>query len=562
MANHLNLSSLPVEIQLRIVDFLHTASLPSVVRASKHWHALINDPDQDQRVYYDRAIHPPGVQDLSFLEQETTCFTRYYTRCPRINSWRDLCRHQALLGRSWSRDAPTVRTSVIAPRRANAGAPFGTDAGFDYPRIPVWRFRPDFQRRFVIATTQHGGLLVTDMDTGALLWSRRRDEVRGYAHLEYSNGWMAFDRFGNYIEIWKHVNDGSDRSRGTFEKVADLSHDVETRGFMMLWPTLCVVSTEQQGFVYDLSAPNGPRLTKRMEIASGTVGHLTQDDKDTVAFCIGNDGYTFHSKSTGKLQGTLNPRKFMPKGTYHVSHRHIDTPRSSVLSKTEPLPAPFPPRRPIASHKPQAQPLAPGVNLVSSARIQGEDEWGAGLIDGDLFVAISKGGRCMICFDWPAAIRSLEEAHLRTYIIEMEIDSATFDFGGWLSIKRGPPGPTRIICEVDDKIYIFRLPHDFNPLHLDGRILPDFMSVISIPSTCTPTNVEVPVSFMGVYDDCIMHTCLMGVLAREQNAREPYIAKAIRVVSFAPILDEADGVSSCPEEDDVWEDVDLRKFAH
>lgn len=254
--------------------------------------------------------------------------------------------------------------------------------------MPVWRFRPDFERRFVLATTQHGGLLVTDMDTGVLLWSRDRHEVRSYAHLEYSNGWCAFDRQGNAIEIWRHV-DGED-TRGSFEKVADLSHDVETRGFQMLWPTLCVVSTEEQGFVYDLSAAGGPKLTNRMEISDGVVGHIEQDANDTVVYSLGLRGYDFHSKSTGNLQGCLVPKTLEARGVYHVSHRHGDTLSQSILSKPEPIAAPFPPRQPPAIHKPQSQPLGHGGNLAREVRVEGEEEWGASLIRGDLFVAISK----------------------------------------------------------------------------------------------------------------------------------------------------------------------------
>ena len=126
-----------------------------------------------------------------------------------------------------------------------------------------------------------------------------------------------------------------------------------------------------------------------MSIACGAIGHIEQNAEDIVMYCMGTKGYYFHSKSTGRLEGTLNPSRFTARGTFHVSHRHGDTLTRSILSQREPLPAPFPPRKPVASHKPRSLPVGHGVNIARESSLAGlnEDEWGAGLIRGDMVCA-------------------------------------------------------------------------------------------------------------------------------------------------------------------------------
>ena len=187
------------------------------------------------------------------------------------------------------------------------------------------------------------------------------------------------------------------------------------------------------------------------------------------------------------------------------------------------------------------------------------------------------------------AIRSNARASQVTFLLELEIDASTYQFGGWLGVQRGPPGPTRIIFEVDDKVYIVRLAADTEPL-LDGsKSLPEMMDVLSVPASCGP-NLGVPISFMGVYDDCIMHTSVVGINRREGRCvlqsyffaplfihtlhlhlaitnilgsnRDPYIAKAIRIISFAPIEVPVRGTLDQPldEPEDEWEELELRRF--
>jgi hypothetical protein len=90
--------------------------------------------------------------------QNDKSFVKYFHG---VESWKDFCKRLMLLEGNWSNKRPVVRESVV-------------QVGYD----PVWRFKPDFKRRFIVSTSQSGGVCVTDMDDGRMLWRLRREDVR------------------------------------------------------------------------------------------------------------------------------------------------------------------------------------------------------------------------------------------------------------------------------------------------------------------------------------------------------------------------------------------------
>jgi hypothetical protein len=143
----------------------------------------------------------------------------------------------------------------------------------------------------------------------------------------------------------------------------------------------------------------------------------------------------------------------------------------------------------------------------------------------------------MICTDWERALRGDADFAAVTSIVECEPSSgADFDFGGWLSIHKTPAGK-RILCEIKNRIYIL-------PLGAEGEVTTTLS--VMVATTSLPS-LGVPVSFMGVYDDCIMSTFTMvrpEIEAHEGENEESEEAptwritptKIIRVLSFAPEL--------------------------
>ena len=511
------------------------SSLASLTRLSQPWHTFIEKTHQE--VIYS---HPSktkqlvGTHDLAFLS-ESKSFAKYYdgTHC-----WKELCKRQTLLKKSWHSQTPTTHESVVQ---------ISNDA--------VWRFRPDFKRRIYLSTSQRGGVKVTCMDTGELLWHIAPGQVRPYAHLEYHErtGTAVWDRYENALEVWRVDDNGP---RGSLMQVAVLQHDCETRGYQFSHDdvdTLCVVSTEGQAFVYDMTTSEAPQLKTRMEIEQGAIGHLDQN-KDMVMFSLGKKGYHIHSKATGEKLGVIQP-KFC-KRVCHIKHphgnRHNEAPTLDPLSRHGPTPTAFPPQYPrndTLIHICVEEGCLPGplgvVDPIEQVRNSLEDdEWGAGMLSGDLMVGISRGGRVLICTDWRRAMTSNAAFVEPSTIIERKTEERedAFDLGGWLSIRKGIDDAHRILFEVKGQVYILALNDDLSIPTPTREDYPSFaFATSSIPE------LAVPVSFMALYDDCIMLTyATLGawreagerVHGERERARRPFPTKCIKILSLAPDLDD------------------------
>lgn len=356
------------------------------------------------------------------------------------------------------------------------------------------------------------------------------------AHLEYDqeSGTACWDRFGNAIEVWK----ADEVERGTFHRTGLLEHDCETRGFQLSRfndkETLCVVSSEGKGFVWDLSV-HPPRRQKVLEIENEAVGHLDQGE-GTVCYSMGTRGYHVCSKTTGEMLGKLDPKDC--QNIYHIAH----PPPQPILSMGAPNHGPTaqvcPPQGP---RKDRLTPLKlySGPHPVPRSPLAIEnDEWGSGIISGNYMCGVSRGGRVFICTDFLGALADPARFAATTAILHTEGDGSTFELGGWLTLKNG-----RAAFEIIDNVYIFTLP-DFGKLPEVGEAQrPIWATPIS-----SAQQLAVPVSFMGLYDDCIMHTyTTLGFRSsssrqrrEEQDARSErtraFPTKAIRILSLAPDL--------------------------
>lgn len=459
---------LPAEIVLRIIDYTRPREVASLTRLNKSWNGFIEKTHQEHIYSSDSKVdRPSNCRDFSFLDKDQS-FAKYFDG---VTSWKDVCKKQMLLAHNWTSRKPTTTESVMQ---------IGTS--------PVWRFRPDFKRRFIVSTSQTGGVRVTDMDNGDLLWSLGDDDVRPYAHLEYQDGMAVWDRWGNAIEIWE----ADDTNRGTFQRTAILSHECETRGFQLSFDTLCVVSSDGEAFVYDMKT-SPPTLRTHLDIEQEAVGHLYQS-LDAIVCSIGSKGYHVHSKDSGALLGILQPNTC--SNVYHIKHPRSPPEHNLHTMRQGPTQNVFPPQKP---RKDRLLPLRlrSGKHPDRSNPLTlDQDEWGAGMIENNFIVGISRGGRLYICSDWQGALTSPEQAAASSAIIECESDGSTFDLGGWLSIKNH-----RVLLEVGDRIYIFTLNQE-GPLPGTG----EHAQPIWATSTSSAPQLKVPVSFMAIYDDCLMST--------------------------------------------------------
>ncbi|KAJ5600972.1 hypothetical protein N7450_002039 [Penicillium hetheringtonii] len=347
-----------------------------------------------------------------------------------------------------------------------------------------------------------GGLNVTDMDTGRILWrlpsslDTDSDSVRPYAHLEYQDGMLVFDREGDAVEVWQA--DQEDAARGEFRRIAILNHDCQTRGFQLSYSTLCVVSNQGHGFE--------------------AVGHLDQSE-DVVIYSIGQKGY--YAAPTNIIF-FLRPQVHLLRPQRWPVRHAMD--RAIAHS-------PGPPRRdslvPLDVHD--------GPLPDSERTWEGVNEWGAGMLDGDLFVGFSRSGSVFVCSDWRKAIRDQAGLVANSSLIECKSDGSSFDLGGWLSVQNH-----HLMFEIQDRIYVVAL-DDRN--RIQNVKFPSRASYSLLTSSAP--QLAVPVSFMTLCDDAIMTTYttlgwrqslanIPGDVPQHENPARIFPTKAIRVVSLAP----------------------------
>ncbi|KAJ5758814.1 hypothetical protein N7520_005970 [Penicillium odoratum] len=540
------LAIFPPEIVLRILDFTPVSTLASLTATSTAWHEFI-DVTHREAIYSSdsKTSHPPGTtRDLSFLSSAGS-FSKSFEG---TTSWKDLCKRQKILARNWADSCPITQETVLQ---------VGND--------PVWRFRPDFKRRFFVSTSHSGGLNVTDMDSGCILWrlpstlDRGGNAVRPYAHLEYQDGMAVFDREGDAVEVWQA--DVDDAPRGEFRRIAVLNHECQTRGFQLSYDTLCVVSNEGQGFVYDMKQ-RPPHLVTHLKIEPNAVGHLDQN-KDVVIYSVGARGYHIYDKASGNYLGALHP-------SCTTNKYHIRPPPSSSRSASAALAGARhgPNHRALPSGPPRKDCLTPLKILTGPLSPppsdpehvwHGEDEWGAGMLDGDLFVGFSRAGRVFICSDWRKAIQDENGFTANTSIIECETDGSSFDLGGWLSVRNH-----RVMFEIQDRVYVVAL-DDRNKIPTGD---PPCRASYALLTSSAP-QLAVPVSFMTLCDDAIMTTFttlgwrqtlsnIPGDVSRQQHESPARIfpTKAVRIISLSPHLasNPASPSSSTPEQSTEGDD--------
>ena len=219
-------------------------------------------------------------------------------------------------------------------------------------------------------------------------------------------------------------------------------------------------------------------------------------------YSIGKKGYHIYSKQSGHRMGVLLPNNCA--NIYYIQHPNSE-PASQIAQPTAhgPSPSVFPPLRASAERlKPLTLQRGAHPNRPNDIDLA-DDEWGAGMMQGNFAVGVSRGGRTFICSDWRGALSSPERAAATSAVIECEADGGPgFDLGGWLSVKNN-----HVLFEVNDRIYILTL-------NMDGLLpRPGHKNTpLWATTTSSAPQLDVPVSFMAVYDDCLMSTYTVSSL--------------------------------------------------
>lgn len=214
-------------------------------------------------------------------------------------------------------------------------------------RESVHRIKVDERRKLIITTTgmDFPQVEVRDMETGRNLWLLEPSMGRMYAHLEYSNGFLIFDRSTGHREVWRlsnlshelthpvpcnevppdfdikaqpdeimqedsqralqkalrhyHESLGPDfRPRGCFEPYAVLRTSEDTRAYRFVYPTLMTAAYEK---VYMWDVPSARIVEVISEIQTAKLP--VQSEKALGLFQIGGDG---DSDASLRAESSLN----------------------------------------------------------------------------------------------------------------------------------------------------------------------------------------------------------------------------------------------------------------
>ncbi|KAI1597130.1 F-box-like multi-domain protein [Pyrenophora tritici-repentis] len=509
------LTVLPPELVLRVLEYTPISDLASLLATSRAWYHFIDNEHTDT-IYSSpsKTSQPRQISQLPTKARANALCARaasFSKLFDGVSSWKQLCERQQMIKKAWARPRPLTRQSVLQVKNS-----------------AVWRFKTDFKRRLIISTSHDGGLHVSDMDTGHLLWelpssllTSEDDSVEPHAHLEYDDGTAAFNK-GDVIELWRA--DVGNTARGEFRRVTTLDPGCQIRGFQLSYNTLCAVSADGLGFVYDLS--QAPPSVTRLEIEKGAIGHLDQNE-DMVVFSMGWQGYHAYDKKTGVCLGRLEPWRCTEK--YHAVESptlHDTFGRLEVFAIYQCMTRPLYP------------PMAPREHRLSPVRVNTgpayetdtyDDLWGAGMLDrgSDMFVGYSGSGCIFICQNIRTALESgAENLASHGQLLESKRRGSSLSLGGWLAVKNH-----RVMFEAGETMFIIALDGDNRVIVTDG----DQSKPTSFATRTSCAGEPQPVSYMELCDDAFMATyTTLGLRKGDRDGARGFPTKVIRMISIVP----------------------------
>ncbi|KAH9856033.1 hypothetical protein C2E23DRAFT_563426 [Lenzites betulinus] len=175
------MDTLPTELILRVLSFLPLQSLRNVRLLARRWNAFV--VENEFTIYHHAALLHNFVDSIDTLLPEAR-EARSLQFLHDVPDWYQYCRKYFQLQRNWAgQGRATLKTYKHL---------------YDAHRIKV-----DEKLGLVITTHELGGLTVYDMATTEVLWRLGSRYVRRYAHCEYEDGFLIFDRVETSKEVWR-----------------------------------------------------------------------------------------------------------------------------------------------------------------------------------------------------------------------------------------------------------------------------------------------------------------------------------------------------------------------
>ncbi|KIY48561.1 hypothetical protein FISHEDRAFT_17490, partial [Fistulina hepatica ATCC 64428] len=278
------LAKLPTELTLAILSYLQLPSVVSLRLVCRSWNVWILT--NENTVYHNAAARQGYIPTSETHWSDVPPLYSAHA-LQGVDNWKKLCQRRTQINNSWRGYGPSRRQDyvIVSP---------GTH-----------RIKVDEARGFIITSSSIGGIVITDLDTDSLLFALPPTYVRPWAHVEYGNGFLAFDRFRGMKEVWRCASDvtpesrsdvveearpdrqqeyagatvaeqyetSSDHCRGHFRPWALLrAGDTNTTAFRLVYPTLLAAAVDT-AYAWDV----------RTGVLCRRFNHINRDTWDPVA---------------------------------------------------------------------------------------------------------------------------------------------------------------------------------------------------------------------------------------------------------------------------------------
>ncbi|KAJ3549871.1 hypothetical protein NM688_g5135 [Phlebia brevispora] len=354
-----SLNELPPELICQILAYLSSQDLRALKLTSQFWNKFYQT--NEASIYHRAAVQHNFVESMNVpLDDALNGKGKYLSG---VHGWRELCRRGLTLERNWARHG-CHPLNLIAT---------------DHP--DVHRIKVDEEVGIVITTHADGGLVVRDMDTGEVLWGLPRTYVRSYAHCEYSNGFLIFDRLGQAKEVWRlateyersplpadefqqeisfTINQFIGPSKGNFKPWALLVMPELGRAFRFVYPVL-LVSGLTRAYLYHVETGELIQtITETQAVRdSSALGDINYVELNAFHVLIcGTLQLRIFERGSGNLLYSMSPRR----STFDCIQVAVDYDSGAIEAD---LPAKTCLVAPLAQHELHEQGLTPQAQFVA-----------------------------------------------------------------------------------------------------------------------------------------------------------------------------------------------------
>ncbi|KAH9000896.1 hypothetical protein EDB86DRAFT_2777726, partial [Lactarius hatsudake] len=178
---------LPTEVTLDVLSHLPIPSLLSLPVLSHQWLDFFTT--NQSKIFHSAALYHEYINPETLLLEDALSVN---TGRPWAGStsWMDFCKSASFqLHKNWEGKGRAV-ARVLSPPGSN-----------------VHRIKVDEKAGICITTHMFGGISVIHLFSSTILWCLPQSYVRPFAHCEYDNGYLVFDRMSEEKEVWRLASD-------------------------------------------------------------------------------------------------------------------------------------------------------------------------------------------------------------------------------------------------------------------------------------------------------------------------------------------------------------------